>query len=444
MSIFKSLEFYLSYPFVQYALVVGVLIALCSSLLGVTLVLKRFSLLGDGLSHVAFGALSVATILKLVVPMLFVLPVTVLCAVCLLCASSQSRIRGDSFIAMLSVSSLAIGYMLVNVFASSANVSADVCSTLFGSTSILTLTIHDVWLSIILSLGVVVFFVLFYDRIFALTFDETFARATGVPVGFCNLILAVVVAVIIVLAMNLVGSLLISALVVFPALSAMRICRSFLGVTICAAVLSVFCAFVGMLIAIVAGTPVGATIVMVDLVAFLLSALGSEIVRSLSRKTIATFLLLCLISCLLVSCGEKKNAATADEEQKANNVNVATVDEEKDAENAKIDLDLTQLNQMMVYTQVFYMLQKPQYYAGQVIRMSGKCTVTKNRTTQERLFYCNISDSTGCCAAMIRFYLADKEKHQPRPGDLITIRGHFELMPDGSKSIGVLQEAVLE
>lgn len=177
MSILQTLESYLAYPFVRHALVVGVLIALCSSLLGVTLVLKRFSLLGDGLSHVAFGALSVATILKLVVPMLFVLPVTVACAVCLLCASSQSRIRGDSFIAMLSVSSLAIGYLLVNIFASSANVAGDVCSTLFGSTSILTLTIHDVWLSIILSLCVVVFFVLFYERIFAVTFDETFSPA---------------------------------------------------------------------------------------------------------------------------------------------------------------------------------------------------------------------------------------------------------------------------
>ena len=289
-----------------------------------------------------------------------------------------------------------------------------------------------------------VFFILFYDRIFALTFDETFARATGVPVGLCNLILAVVVAVIIVLAMNLVGSLLISALVVFPALSAMRICRSFLGVTICAAVISVFCAFVGMLIAIVAGTPVGATIVMVDLVAFLLSALGSGVARILSRKTIAAILLLCSISYLLVSCGEKKNAAKADEQQKEENVKVDTAVEVQQAENVKIDLDLTQLNQMMVYTQVFYMLQKPQDYAGQVIRMSGKCTVTKNRTTQERLFYCNISDATGCCAAMIRFYLADKGKSQPRPGDSITIRGHFELMPDGGKSIGVLQEAVLE
>ena len=430
MSILQTLESYLTYPFVQHALVVGVLIALCSSLLGVTLVLKRFSLLGDGLSHVAFGALSVATILKLVIPMLFVLPLTVVCAVCLLCASSQSRIRGDSFIAMLSVSSLAIGYLLVNVFASSANVAGDVCSTLFGSTSILTLTIQDVWLSIILSLCVVIFFVLFYERIFAVTFDETFARATGVPVGLCNLILAIVVAVIIVLAMNLVGSLLISALIVFPALSAMRICRSFLGVTICAAVISVLCALVGMLIAIVAGTPVGSTIVMVDLIAFLLSVFGSGLVKILPRKKIVALVLLCSVACLLVGCGGKKEKATVDEEPKKQNV--------------KIDLDVTQLNNMMAYTQVFYMIQKPQDYVGQVIRMSGKCTVTRNRTTQERHFNCNITDASGCCATMIRFYLADSAKRQPKSGEAITIRGHFVLKEEGGKSMGVLEDTVIE
>ena len=166
MNILDSLRLYLDYPFVQYALVTGTLIALCSSLLGVTLVLKRYSLIGDGLSHVAFGALGIATVIKLVSPMMFVLPVTVLCAVCLLCASSNSRIRGDASIAMLSVGSLAVGYMVLNVFGSTSNVSGDVCSTLFGSTSILTLTPLDVWLCIILSLGVVVFFILFYERIF--------------------------------------------------------------------------------------------------------------------------------------------------------------------------------------------------------------------------------------------------------------------------------------
>ena len=279
MSAIETLTTYLSYPFVQHALVAGLLIALCSSLLGVTLVLKRLSLIGDGLSHVAFSMLALATVLKLTAPMLFVLPVTVLCAIGLLCAGQNARIRGDASIAMLSVGSLAIGYLALNLFGPSANLSGDVCSTLFGSTSILTLSTLDVWLCAGFSLAVVLFFVLFYERLFAITFDETFARAAGLRVRACNLLLAAVVAVIIVLSMNLVGSLLISALIVFPALAAMRLCGSFIGVTICAAILSVICALIGLFTAIMAGTPVGSTIVAADMLAFLLCALLGAIVR---------------------------------------------------------------------------------------------------------------------------------------------------------------------
>ena len=252
MNALESLTTYLAYPFVRHALVAGLLIALCSSLLGVTLVLKRFSLIGDGLSHVAFSALSLATVLKLTTPMFFVLPATILCAIALLCAGQNARIRGDASIAMLSVGSLAIGYLALNIFGPSANLSGDVCSTLFGSTSILTLSTLDVWLCVGLSLAVVVFFVLFYERLFAVTFDETFARTSGLHVRGCNLLLATVVAVVIVLSMNLVGSLLISALIIFPALAAMRLCGSFLGVTLCAAGLSVACALAGLLTAIMA------------------------------------------------------------------------------------------------------------------------------------------------------------------------------------------------
>ena len=268
-----KLSLYMSYPFVRYALIVGILIALCSSLLGVTLVLKRFSFIGDGLSHVAFGAISVASVLNLTNQMLFVLPATVLCAVLLLRTGSNTRIRGDAAIAMVSVGALAAGYLLMNLFSTSTNLSGDVCSTLFGSTSILTLTRQEVWLCIALSLAVVVTFVLFYNRIFAVTFDETFAAAVGTRVDACNLLIAVVIAVIIVLAMNLVGSLLISALVIFPALSAMRIFRSFLSVTLCSAALSVACAALGILISILAETPVGSTIVMIDIAAFGIFAL---------------------------------------------------------------------------------------------------------------------------------------------------------------------------
>jgi len=268
----QTIQQYLQFPFVRYALVVGTLIALCSSLLGVTLVLKRFSFIGDGLSHVAFGAMAIAGVLQITNDMLFVMPVTVLCAILLLRTGGNTRIKGDAAIAMISVGALAIGYLLLNLFSTSSNLSGDVCSTLFGSTSILTLTKTEVWLCAALSVIVVALFVLFYNKIFAVTFDEDFSRAIGTQVEAYNLLIAVVIAVIIVLAMNLVGSLLISALIIFPALSAMRVFKSFRSVTVCSAVLSVFCALTGMLISIVGGTPVGSTIVAVDIVMFFVFA----------------------------------------------------------------------------------------------------------------------------------------------------------------------------
>ena len=266
----QQLQMYLSISFVQNALIVGVLIALCSSLLGVTLVLKRFSFIGDGLSHVAFGAMAVAGILYINNEMIFILPVTVLCAILLLRTGQNTRIKGDAAIAMISVGSLAIGYMLLNLFPKSSNVSSDVCTSLFGSTSILTLTVTEVWLCVGLSIAVVAIFLLFYNKIFAVTFDEDFAHSTGTHVEAYNLLIAVVIAVIIVLAMNLVGSLLISALIIFPAMSAMRVFRSFKGVTICSAVVSVSCAVIGILVSILANTPTGSTIVAADIVAFIL------------------------------------------------------------------------------------------------------------------------------------------------------------------------------
>ncbi len=265
-----KLMIYLSYPFVRYAIIVGVLIALCSSLLGVTLVLKRFSFIGDGLSHVAFGAMAIAAVLNLSNKMIVILPITVISAILLLRTGQNTRIKGDAAIAMISVASLAFGYLLMNIFSSSSNISGDVCSTLFGSTSILTLTEGEVWLCVVLSVLVIAIFVIFYNKIFAVTFDENFARATGLPAGAYNLMVAVVIAVIIVLAMNLVGSLLISALVIFPALSAMRIFNSFKQVTIASAVISVICALTGLIVSIMAGTPVGSTIVAVDVIGFLI------------------------------------------------------------------------------------------------------------------------------------------------------------------------------
>lgn len=259
---------YLAYPFVRYALIVGVLIALCSSLLGVTLVLKRFSFIGDGLSHVAFGAMAISAVLGVMNSTLVVLPITVGCAILLLKTGQNTKIKGDAAIAMISVGALAFGYLLMNIFSTSTNLSGDVCSTLFGSTSILTLRKEEVWLCAILSIAMVLFFIFFYNKIFDVTFDENFARSVGTKVDTYNLVIAIIIAVIVVLAMNLVGSLLISALIIFPALSSMRLFSSFKKVTVCSAVISVVCAFSGIVISILAGTPVGSTIVAVDVVAF--------------------------------------------------------------------------------------------------------------------------------------------------------------------------------
>ena len=274
----EKIILYMQYPFVRYAVIVGVLIALCSSLLGVTLVLKRFSFIGDGLSHVAFGAISIAAVFDVSNDMMIVLPITVLSAVLLLRTGQNAKIKGDAAIAMISVGALAFGYLIMNVFSTSSNLTGDVCSTLFGSTSILTLTQKEVNLCMVLSIAVVIIFILFYNKIFAVTFDENFAKATGTKADAYNLLIAIIIAVIIVLAMNLVGSLLISALVIFPALSSMRIFRSFKMVTIFSAVLSVVCSFLGIIISILGGTPVGSTIVTTDVAAFAICCLVGAVV----------------------------------------------------------------------------------------------------------------------------------------------------------------------
>jgi len=275
----EKLLLYLEFPFVRYAVAVGILIAVCSSLLGVTLVLKRFSFIGDGLSHVAFGAMAIAAVMGLTNTNAVILPVTVICAVLLLRTGKNAKIRGDAAIAMLSVGALAVGYLLMNVFSTSSTVSGDVCSTLFGSTSILTLTMTDVILCTVLPLAVIAVFILFYNRIFAVTFDEDFAKATGTKAGAYNLLIAVIIAVIVVLAMNLVGSLLISALVIFPALSAMRVFKTFRSVTVCSAIISVFAASAGIITAILLDTPVGSTIVAVNILVFIAFTIIGKIAK---------------------------------------------------------------------------------------------------------------------------------------------------------------------
>lgn len=276
---FATLSEYFSYPFVRYAFAVGIMVAFCASLLGVVLVLKRFSFLGDGLSHFAFGVVAVAAILGLTDNMLLVLPVTVICAVLLLRAGQNTSVKGDAALAMVSVSSLAVGYLLLNVFSASSNVSGDVCSTLFGSSSILTLKKEDVILCGVICVIVTAVFILFYNRIFSVTFDENFATATGTNANVYNTVIAVISAIIIVLAMELVGSLLISALIVFPALSAMRVFSGFKAVVICSAVVSVSAAALGLILSILFSTPAGATIVAADIVIFLLFCVIGRVCR---------------------------------------------------------------------------------------------------------------------------------------------------------------------
>ncbi len=305
--IIDKLSLYFSYPFVRYALIVGLMIALCSSLLGVTLVLKRFSFIGDGLSHVAFGAISIASVLPVMIKDIaagvstsgevpqsikkladliadannnyIVLPITLLAAVLLLRPGKNAKIKGDAAVAMISVGSLAVGYMLMNRFPSSSNISGDVCSTLFGSTSILTLKREDVRLCLVMAIAVILIFLLFYHKIFAVTFDENFAKATGVRADGYNLLIAVITALIIVLAMNLVGSLLISALIIFPSLSAMRLFKSFRGVILCSAVISVICAGFGIIASILLSTPVGSTIVIADMTVFFLFCIAGKVTK---------------------------------------------------------------------------------------------------------------------------------------------------------------------
>lgn len=275
----EMLAYYFTFPFVQYALIVGSLIALCSSLLGVILVMKRFSYIGDGLSHVAFGAMAVATVLNLTNETILVLPVTLLTSIILLRKGKSSSIKGDSAIAMVSVGSMAIGYLLMNLFPSSANIAGDVCSTLFGSTSILTLTKSEVYLSVVLSFIVISWFILNYNRIFAVTFDEEFSKVSGLNSELYNIMIAIVISIVVVLGMNLVGSLLITALVIFPALSSMQIFYQFKVIVITSAIISVICAIVGIIISILVSTPVGATIVTANIVVFIVCYILAKIVR---------------------------------------------------------------------------------------------------------------------------------------------------------------------
>lgn len=263
-----------SYHFMVRALVVGVLVSLCAALLGVSLVLKRYSMIGDGLSHVGFGSLAVATAMGLS-PMLVTIPVVVVAAFLLLRLSSRGKLKGDAAIAMISTGSLAMGVIVLSL---STGMTSDVNNYLFGS--VLAMSVSDVRLSVALALVILTLFLVFYRPIFAVTFDETFARATGKHAEAYNMLLALLTAVTIVLGMRVMGAMLISSLVIFPALSAMRVCKNFRTVTISAAVISVICFFIGLCTSYLLSTPAGASVVVVNILAFLLLALVGKLKQS--------------------------------------------------------------------------------------------------------------------------------------------------------------------
>ena len=442
----QTLSLYFSYPFVRYAFIVGILISLCSSLLGVTLVLKRFSFIGDGLSHVAFGAIAIASVLNLTNNMLLVLPITIIAAILLLRTGQNAKIKGDAAIAMISVSSLAIGYLLMNIFSKSSNLTGDVCSTLFGSTSILTLTPLHVWLCVILSILVIAAFIIFYNKIFAVTFDETFAQAIGTHASIYNLVIAIIIAIIIVLAMNLVGSLLISALVIFPALSAMRIFKSFKSVTICSAIISVVCSALGLLISVVGGTPVGSTIVGIDLSCFLIFSLIGFLITK--RKPSFLSVSLILISLLLIGCSKNSAITKAQEEQTipllANSViptkesviqmpDIPSMDEIKAMHtdyipSGIVDHDLSNMNANMIFAEIFNLVLMPDEYIGRTFRMKGNFAVYVNETSGNKYFSIIIPDATQCCQQGIDIICLGDMKYPedfPKIGSEIMVTGQF-------------------
>ncbi|MCQ2513008.1 MAG: metal ABC transporter permease [Lachnospiraceae bacterium] len=253
-----------SYPFMVRAIVCGILISLCAAVMGVSLVLKRYSMIGDGLSHVGFGALAVATAFHWA-PMAVSIPVVIIAAFFLLRLNENTRIKGDAAIALISTGALAIGILVVSL---TTGVNIDIYNYMFGS--ILAIDMENLWLSIILCLVVIVLFVLFYNRIFAVTFDENFAKATQMRSGIYNMLIALLTAVTIVLGMRLMGALLISALIIFPALTSMRVFKNYKKVTICAAILAVVCFVVGIFLSYIIATPVGATVVVINIIAFII------------------------------------------------------------------------------------------------------------------------------------------------------------------------------
>lgn len=427
LEIIDKLREYFQYSFVIYALIAGVMIALSSSLLGVNLVLKRFSFIGDGLSHTAFGALSIATVLKITNTMYFVLPVTVVFAIILLCTKENSKIKGDTAVGMISVGALALGYLMLNKFSpKKMNISGDVCTTLFGSTSILTLSPGEVILSVVLSVTVVLIYIIFHNKIFAITFDENFAKAGGTNTNFFNILMAIVVAVVVVLSMNLVGTLLITALIIFPAVSALMLFKTFKSVMLTSSIFSVICAASGILIAIVCGTPVGATIVLADMILFFIVTVISKI-----GKVKAFMLALTTSIILFSSCEDENKKLDQVTEEALNNISNSTalpVSNKKSQNNGV--LDFTDMNYNIAYAKIFNILINVEQYIGRTIKFRGNFYSSEEEILNDRSYSVLLYDATACCQTGFQFILTGEHKYPddyPEEMSVIEIEGTLKM-----------------
>jgi zinc transport system permease protein len=370
-----------SYPFLVRAFIVGVMVSLCAALLGVSLVLKRYSMIGDGLSHVGFGTLALATALN-VAPLAVSIPIVIAAAFLLLRLSENSKIKGDAAIALISTGSLAVGVVLISM---TTGMNTDVCNYLFGS--ILAMKKNDVYLSIGLSVTVLALFGLFYNKLFAITFDETFAKATGVKTGLYNMLIAFLTAITIVLGMRMMGAMLISSLIVFPALTSMRLFKKFRSVTICSACVSVSCFFAGVVVSYVSATPTGASVVMINIFMFLLFWLIDVFIvlikekrpmKALSRSAAALSLLMVI---LLLGCGNSRMLVVKKNKAGTQAVDLGPVAADTpvpgpalhrlDPVDRGLDSQLIEIREKMFIAQTNDIYQNAEDYLGKTIKLQG-------------------------------------------------------------------------
>jgi zinc transport system permease protein len=379
-----------SYTFIVRAFIVGALVSVCAALLGVSLVLKRYSMIGDGLSHVGFGTLALATALN-VAPLAVSIPVTIAAAFLLLRLSENSKIKGDAAIALICTGSLAIGVMIIS---QTTGMNTDVCNYLFGS--ILAMSKTDVQLSIVLSVVVLTLFILFYNKLFAITFDETFAKATGVKTGAYNMLIAFLTAVTIVLGMRMMGAMLISSLVIFPALTSMRVFKKFKSVTLCSAILSMVCFFTGVIVSYVYATPTGASVVVINMAAFMIfwgiNALANGRKAAISASAVSLAALF-----LFFGCGNAKTFVQKNNAAGTLSVNLPEDLSAKEPVLERPEMDdgaVVEIREKMFIAQVNDVYLNPEDYLGRTIKLEG---LFKSEQYGEQPYCFVIRYGPGCC-----------------------------------------------